>query len=485
MLVLGIDVGTQGARAIVSDLEGLVKAEVSEAFPPESLVSTSEGAFEQDPRMWRDALVRCLAKAVTELREQGLDASEVAAAAVTSTSGTLCLADGQGEPIGNAVMYSDTRAASVVPRIRAATTEWERKIGTRMSASYALTKAVWLADHDPRRLDQAQWLLSPVDLVTAWLTGTPGAADWTSALKWGYDIVDLAWPSLIWETLGLPEGKLPQVVAPGQAVGRICPAMSRATGLAPTTLVAAGATDGNASQLASGAASLGDWNSTLGTTLVLKGVTDEIVRDPEGRIYCHRHPDGWWLPGGASSTGADCLSLRFGAERLAALNAAALDRAPTDLIVYPLTRKGERFPFVEPEAQGFALGATDESETLYAAHLEGLAYVERLAYEVVASLGAKVGDRIYCAGGGSRSRAGLQIRADVLGKEMVVPEEESGAMGAAMLAARSSHYPKVEDAVSGMVRLQRPVAPRHEMASAYEERYGRFLDACRERGYLA
>jgi len=485
MLVLGIDVGTQGTRAIVSDLAGLVKAQVSEAFPPETLVSTSEGAFEQDPRMWRDALVRCLAKTVTALREQGLDASEIAAAAVTSTSGTLCLADPGGEPVGNAIMYSDARAASVVPRVMEATTGWQRKIGTRMSASYALTKAVWLADHDPRRLEKARWLLSPADLVTAWLTGTPGTADWTSALKWGYDVVDLAWPSLIWESLGLPEGKLPQVVAPGQAVGRISAAMARATGLSRTSLVAAGATDGNASQLASGAASLGDWNSTLGTTLVLKGVTEEIVRDPEGRIYCHRHPDGWWSPGGASSTGADCLSLRFGAERLASLNAAALDRTPTDLIVYPLTRKGERFPFVQPEAEGFTLSEADEVETLYAAHLEGLAYVERLAYEVVASLGAKVGDRIYCAGGGSRSRAGLQIRADVLGKEMVVPEEESGAMGAAMLAARSAHYPRVEDAVSSMVRLQRPVTPRHQMASAYEERYGRFLDACSERAYLA
>lgn len=484
MLVLGIDVGTQGARVIVADLTGAVKAEVTEAFPPETLVSTGEGAFEQDPRMWRIAVESCLRGVVATLREQGLDADAIAAAAVTSTSGTLCLCDTHGEPVGNAIMYSDTRAAEVVPALRAASVFWEEKVGTRMGASYALAKAVWLAEHEPRRLDEARWLLSPADLVAAWLTGAPGYADWTSALKWGYDVLDLQWPSFIWELLSLPQEKLPRVVAPGQPVGQISPATARATGLSPRTVVAAGATDGNASQLASGAASLGDWNSTLGTTLVLKGVTDALVCDPEGRIYCHRHPDGYWAPGGASSTGADCLTLRFGVDRLDALNALALKRAPTDLIVYPLTRRGERFPFVRPDAEGFCLGESTDEATLYAAYLEGMAYVERLAYEVVASLGARVGKRIYCAGGGSRSQAGLQIRADVLGKELVVPEHESGAMGAAMLAARSVHYAKVEDAVANMVRLRSPVIPRPERADAYAERYSRFVEACRQRGYL-
>jgi sugar (pentulose or hexulose) kinase len=485
MLVMGIDVGTQGARAMVTDLSGVVKAEVTESFGAETLVSTGEGAFEQDPRMWREALELCLTGVVSKLADQGVAADAIAAVAVTSTSGTLCLCDARGEPVGNAIMYSDARSAEVVPVVRAASAAWETKMVTRMGASYALTKAVWLAQADPGRVERARWLLSPADLVTGWLTGEPGVADWTSALKWGYDVVDLIWPPFIWEKLGVARAMLPRVVAPGQAVGRISSAVARATGLSPRTMVAAGATDGNASQLASGAASLGDWNSTLGTTLVLKGVTSELVRDPEGRIYCHRHPDGHWSPGGASSTGADCLTLRFGADRLEALNASALERSPTGLVVYPLTRRGERFPFVQPEAEGFALGQAPDDATLYAAYLEGLAYVERLAYEVVASLGAEVGPRIYCAGGGSRSAAGLQIRADVLGKELVVPQHEAGAMGAAMLAARASHYASVGEAVASMVRLRSPMRPRSDRAEAYQEGYGRFVEACRQRGYLA
>ncbi len=229
----------------------------------------------------------------------------------------------------------------------------------------------------------------------------------------------------------------------------------------------------------------GDWNSTLGTTLVLKGVSEQRLNDPLGRIYSHRHPDGFWLPGGASSTGADCLAQRFAPQRLAQLNAAALEHSPTDLIIYPLVRRGERFPFYKPEAEGFILGATDDERVYYAAHLEGLAYVERLAYEVLESLDAAVGATIYAVGGATQSAAGLQIRADVLGKCLRVPEVPSGAMGAAILAARACAFESVAAAAGHMVRYRETVEPRGQYGAAYEERYQRFLAACRARGYLA
>ena len=154
MLVMGIDVGTQGARAMVTDLSGVVKAEVTESFGAETLVSTGEGAFEQDPRMWREALELCLTGVVSKLADQGVAADAIAAVAVTSTSGTLCLCDARGEPVGNAIMYSDARSAEVVPVVRAASAAWETKMGTRMGASYALTKAVWLAQADPGRVER-------------------------------------------------------------------------------------------------------------------------------------------------------------------------------------------------------------------------------------------------------------------------------------------------------------------------------------------
>lgn len=484
MFVLGLDVGTQGVRALITDLEGNVRAEASSPFPLAQLVPSQSGVFEQDPCMWREAVYEVITDAVARFLQAGHVAEDIAALSVISTSGTLCLANDQGEPVGPAIMYSDTRAAAVAQEVQAAGAELAAKLGTRFSASFALSRMRWLQQHEPQRLERARWGLSPTDLVIGWLSGEWGRADWTNALKWGYDVVDLRWPDFIQTKLGLPGLKFPRVQSPGAIVGRVTPQVVERTGLSPQTLVVAGATDGTASQLASGAVAPGDWNSTLGTTLVLKGVSERLLRDPLGRIYCHRHPDGYWLPGGASSTGAECLAQRFDAGRLPQLNEAALERSPTDLVIYPLVRRGERFPFQKPEAQGFILGETGDEAEFYAAHLEGLAYVERLAYDVVRSLGATVGDTVHVAGGGTHSAAGLQIRADVLGVRLQVPQVPSGAMGAAILAARGCAFERVTEAAQAMVHYRRIVEPRESYRAAYTGRYQRFLAACRERGYL-
>ena len=484
MYVLGIDVGTQGARALIVDAAGKVHAEANVAFAPTALVAGPAGAFEQRPHRWREAAMAAIRSAVQRFKEGGHKAEAIAALSVTSTSGTLCLVDAAGKPLGNAIMYSDTRASVVAEEVQAAGAELAAKLGIRFNASYGLCKLRWLQRHDPHLLARARWVLSPTDLIIGWLSGEWGQTDWTNALKWGYDVVDLRWPSFIADALHLPADKLPQVGAPGRPLGHVSQEAAAATGLSLRTLVVAGCSDGNASQLASGAASPGDWNSTLGTTLVLKGVSASLLRDPLGRIYCHRHPDGYWLPGGASSTGADCLSQRFSAERLSELNALALARSPTDLVIYPLVRRGERFPFVVPEAEGFVLGEPEDEAGYYAAHLEGLAYVERLAYEVIGELGGVVGENIYAVGGATQSLAGLQIRADVLAKSLCVPQVPLGAMGAAILAARGCAYAAVSEAARAMVRIRRVVPPREEHYEAYSARYERFLEACRQRGYL-
>jgi sugar (pentulose or hexulose) kinase len=489
LFVMGIDVGTQGARAVVSDLHGRVLADAVSAFAVTELAAPRPGYFEQDPRHWREAAFDAIAAAVGRFQQSGHTAGEIAALSVTSTSGTMCLVDERGEPIGSAIMYSDARSSGVAEQVQAAGAAIADKLGTRFNASFALSKVCWVRLHESERLAQARWFLSPTDLVIGWLSGEWGVTDWTNALKWGYDVADLRWPAFIARTLDLPVEYFPRVQAPGTVIGEVASHAVARTGLGVHTRVVAGATDGTASQMASGAAMPGDWNSTLGTTLVLKGVSTTLLKDPQGRLYCHRHADSMgsqalWLPGGASSTGGDCLAQRFAADRLEHLNASALALSPTDLLIYPLVRRGERLPFLNADATGFALGEAANEEVFYAAHLEGLAYVERLCYQVVESLGAPVGDVLYVAGGGTHSAAGLQIRADVLDKQLLVPDVPLGAMGAAILAARGCAYGSVAEAVNKMVHCHQRVDPRSELHVAYGESYARFVTACRERGYL-
>ena len=100
MFVLGIDVGTQGARAIIVDRTGHLVAEGRSDFPVAALYTDEPGRFEQDPRHWRTALFAAIAVAVSSFKAQGHDAGEIAGISATSTSGTLCLVDASGEPVG-------------------------------------------------------------------------------------------------------------------------------------------------------------------------------------------------------------------------------------------------------------------------------------------------------------------------------------------------------------------------------------------------
>lgn len=480
-LLLGIDVGTQGARVLVCDAKGALVSQAGKPFPLGGSSKLPVGWFEQTPSDWWNAVVEALRAAIGKL-DNSADAIE--GISVTSTSGTVCAVDATGAPLGPAIMYNDGRAVVEAREVQEAGGTLSEKLGYRFNASFALPRILWLQRHDPTRYARAARFISPTDFILGKLTGSFEVTDWTNALKTGYDLIEERWPEFIEKNLGIPLSRLPRVVAPGTQIGGLTSEAARETGLVAGTRVVAGMTDGCASQVASGAVEPGQWNSTIGTTLVIKGVTREILRDPGGCVYCHRHPDGWWLPGGASNTGGECIARRFDPKHLEALGAQALKHSPTDVIVYPLARKGERFPFDNSEAEGFIEGDVSDEFISYAAHLEGVGYVERLAYETLEKLGAVVGDEIYAAGGAAGAAAWLQVRADILQRTMKVPENPGGAMGAAILAAAGTVHGGLVAATRAMVRIVKEVEPRSSMKQSYEERYQRFLGALRRRGFI-
>jgi sugar (pentulose or hexulose) kinase len=442
------------------------------------------------------AVTNCLRRVLADLRQQVHQPSVISALAVTSTSGTILPIDVNGKPLRPAVMYNDSRAQAEAEEVQAAGSELAATLGYRFNASFALAKILWLRRHEPKLFEQSHRFVHAADFIVGCLTGEYGVTNFSDALKTGYDVQQECWPDFIETKLAIPLERLPAVVRPGAVIAHVSPACAEATGLPPGSPVMAGMTDGCTSQISTGAVAPGDWNSTLGTTLVVKGVTEQILRDPQGRIYSHRHPAGYWLPGGASNTGGEAIALRFPQEKWAEFNAQVLEIAPTDTVIYPLVRLGERFPFAKPAAEGFVLDLVNGTITPYSpqpdlplaadytAHLEGVAYVERLAYEVLAGLGAEIGSTLYSAGGATRSRAWSQLRADILGRTLVRPEVTGGAMGVAIIAAAGTWYDGLIPAARVMVRLVERIEPRPFLAEAYESRYQQFKEACAARGYL-
>lgn len=476
-IIIGLDIGTSGARAMAVREDGTV---IHTATAPLPQPSTPEpGWSEQHPADWWSA-----ASIVLKQVAASLPAGEsVAGMAVDSTSGTIVPVDAKGTPLTPALLYNDGRAAAESSELNTLGAELCATMGYRFNASYALAKILWIRRHQPDIYEKTHKFLHAADVIVGQLTGDYTVTDTSNVLKTGYDLVHNRWPAFLGEA-GIDEYKLPRVVRSGEVIGTIRGEIADGLGLPRGIRVVAGASDGTAGFLSSGAVLPGDYNTTLGTTLVVKGVSTRIVIDPLGRIYSHAHPAGHWLPGGASNVGGECLQRRFAGANLAALDARVKDFVPTSVIVYPLVRKGERFPFVNPNAEGFMKGTPNDEAESFAAHLEGVAFVERWIYELLSDLGGGVGDSIYCTGGGSKSPVWMQLRADIMGRTLVRPMESEAAYGMAILAAAGTVYDgDLAGATRHMVKLGIHVAPEERMKPLWDEKYTQFRNACLERGY--
>ena len=455
---VGVDLGTTAVRVLAVSGDGVVLGRGERALAGRRAGSRHE----QDPETWwsgfgaacRDAL-----RATAPTRVRGL--------AVCGTSGTIVLVDRDGAPLIPALMYDDGRP-SEAQACRAGT-----------PPTWGLPKLLWLIEHQPELAGRARLAHQP-DFLTRRLAGAAVATDSSHALKTGYDLGAGAWPRRVRGLL--PAGLLPEVVRPGLSLGAVCPAAAAHTGLSAGTPIIAGMTDGCAAQIAAGALRPGDWSSVLGTTLVLKGAANAPIVDPTGVVYCHRAPDGEWLPGGASSCGGGAFAAAFPGRDLDELTRAARAHDETNVIAYPLAGQGERFPFRAAAADGFMLGEPADDGERFAALLQGVAFVERLCFDALERLGAPIDGELSFSGRAAANRHLSQLRTDVLGRAVRLVEPGDSAFGMAILAA--SPGDRLADVAGRMVRPGERFEPDRARGARLLARYRAFVEELRRRGWL-
>jgi len=470
-VVLGVDLGTQGCRVLSIDSRGVQLSSVCESLPPYQS-ELPAGWHEQDPEMWWGVIASCLQDTIHSLPSKTV----IKGIAVDSTSGTLVVVDQEGQVVHSAIMYNDSRSQAVVDDVRNFGAGLETSLGYQFGTSFALPKIVWylrnISDHNTGMLR----FLHAADFVVGHLTGNYSISDYSNALKSGYDVKNGCWPKFIQEDLGISLDSLPTIVTPGKLIGEVTRTASEETLLKAGIPVYAGATDGTAALIASGARNPGDWNSTLGTTLALKGLSKELLVDPKSRIYSHLHPNGLWIPSGASNTGGEWIAKEYPNITLSELDKAAKRFLPTKGIRYPLVRLGERFPFNNPSATGFQLGETNSAFEAFAVGLEGLAMLEKLAFETMSEVGASTDGDVFVTGGGAKSSLWLTIRASTLNRPLYRPKNSECAMGAAILAATGVWYGDLNAATQNMVCIEACYEPAQSLIDAYAEKYKAFIE---------
>jgi sugar (pentulose or hexulose) kinase len=402
-MYLGLDFGTTGARACVVDEAGSVVHQDRTDYPdPEN----------QTPTDWRQALL-------TLLRHLPPSASaQLRGIAIDATSASVLLCDEGLDPVSPALLYNDARAAAEAAELKHIA-----------PATSGLAKFLWLTRHTDTAT--ASHFMHQADWLAALLTGTGGVSDYHNALKTGYDVERLCWPNWV---LSLPHAHLlPQVIAPGAALGRVQKEIAQHFGINPECAVHAGTTDSIAASIATGVGEPGTAVTSLGTTIVLKLLSEKRVEAAQYGVYSHRFGK-LWLAGGASNAGGGVLRHYFSDAQLVELSARIDPSADSALDYYPLSHPGERFPINDPQfAPRVTPRPADDAQFLHGL-LQGLARIEAAGYAKLAELGATPLKSVTTAGGGAQNPVWTRMRERLLGVPLGIADHTEAAYGAALLS---------------------------------------------------
>jgi xylulokinase len=477
--LLGIDVGTGGAKALLVDTGGAV---IARAVTTYDLSTPHPQWAEQDPADWWNATVASIRRV---LEESGVEPGSIAGVGLTGQMHGMVLLDGPGAVLRPAILWNDQRTE---PQCRAIHERLGEDVVIRITGKPALTgftapKVLWVREHEPEVHAAAAHLLLPKDYVRFRLTGEhlidAADASGTSLL----DVGTRTWSAEVLDALEIPRGWLPAVAEsphPGAPIGA---EGADATGIPAGTPVVAGAGDQAAQAIGCGIIdATSPVSITVGTSGVVFAATGGCPIDDRGRLhtFCHAVPGGCHVMGVMLSAGGslkwyrDTLRPGVGYDALTA-EAATVPPGGEGLAFLPYLT-GERTPHPDPQARGGFVGLTlrHGPAHLTRAVMEGVTFGLRDALELVRERGVEA-RRVRVSGGGAESATWRRMMADVFDAEVAtVNVTEGAAYGAALLAGVGAGvYADVAEAARTTVRETSVTAPGAD-AAEYDAPYAAY-----------
>ncbi|MEA2511609.1 MAG: xylulokinase [Thermomicrobiales bacterium] len=484
--LLGIDLGTGSAKAIVVAMDGSVLGRGSAEYP---IHQPMPGYAEQDPEEWWRGTVRAVRAALADAGDVNITAIGLSG----QMHGTV-LVGADGEAIGPAIIWADTRSARQVEEI----TELigaERLIelaGSPLAVGFQAATIRWVQQEQPERWARVQIILLPKDYFRWRLTGVYATEPSDASSTLLLDVRTRDWSDEILRGLGVRRDQLPVIAESTAATGKLNSEAAAELGLPTGTPVIAGGADAPLAALAAGVVDPASMLLTISTGSQVILPTYEARIDPKGRIHtwcsclapeADRNRDSatgaaWYQMGATMASG---LAMRWLRDRVFDLpQEDAYDRMSSwaaktppgagGLLFLPYLA-GERTPHMDPQARGLFLGLTADHDRghLTRAVMEGATLALYDAYLVLASLGATPRQAIL-AGGGVRSALWRQIVADVFGIPILpLATVEGSAMGAALIAGAGVGELELTSAARAWARYDVPVLPNTQAHAIYEQ----------------
>ncbi len=485
----GLDVGTNVCRLIVFNESGEMLTSAYKEYP---LIS-SQGFLEIDPnKLWHSVCDVC--------REASLEVKDdpIEAIAVSAMGDTLIATNRNFEPVGNAILAFDTRSREQCERLvdQLGFENIFRVTGMPAHPMSTASKVLWMLDSAGKEGKIPARFMCTEDFVISRFTGTPILSWSTAGRTMMFNCSIKKWWAEMLNYLTIDEENLSKVVPSATTVGKISKRIAKDLGLSKDVIIVTAGHDQICSAIGSGAVKYGMVSDNTGTfECVIVGVDGirknevdmKVLADNNLAFYLHGPENLWaafaWFNSGsvinwcknnlfsleekqARAKGKDIFDLIF----------AELDDKPTKVQFMPhLTGTGT--PWLNPGASGVMVGfdlGTDRYD-IFKAVLQGIGYDLILNLESFEKAGISIKE-VRVTGGGSRSSKWVQLKADMMGREVTtVHMPEASAMGAAICAGTAvGKFGSIIEGAEQMTTLEKIYQPDmilHEKYMAAVECY--------------
>jgi len=477
-VLLGLDIGTGGTRAVLVDEDGDVVGSAAVEHAP--FRSPHPGWAEQDPEDWWRAAQGAIREVLSAAGSPAIEA-----VGLTGQMHGAVMLDAAGEVLRPSLIWCDQRTDEECDWLHA---EIGRERLIELTANpalpnFTLTKLLWVRKHEPEVFARIAHVLCPKDYVRYRLTGTYAMDVQEASGTLLLDVAHRRWSSEVARIAGIPESWLPELFESQEICAKVSEGGAGHIGVAAGTPVVAGAGDQGAGAVGMGILAPGSVSATIGTSGVVFAATAAPTRDPQGRLhtFCHAVPGRWHVMGVTQAAG---LSLRWLRDTIApgvdydTLTAAAAQvPAGSDGLLWTPYLLGERTPHLDSTARAAFVGLTagHTRAHLVRAVLEGVAYSLKDTFTLFGELGIPV-KGVRLGGGGARGPLWREIQAAVYGHTAdVLVAEEGGAFGAALLAGVGAGvWPDLEAACGAAIEVAQQIEPDAKTVERYSVGYQAF-----------
>ncbi len=443
---IGIDLGTSAVKLIIIDENLKIVKTASEDYP---ISFPQPNWSEQNPSDWWEAVQ----KGIRTLLD-GLTPSDIKGIGVGGQMHGLVLLDSDDNILRPAILWNDTRTGKQTDYLNnvIGKEKLQELTGNIAFAGFTAPKILWLQENEPDILKKCSKICLPKDYINYMLTGVfaTDVSDASGTLY--FDVEKRQWSKEMLNVLGISVSLLPSVFESGETIGR-----TSLFGL--NADVVAGAGDNAAAAIGTGTLSEGQCNISLGTSGTVFIPTERFVKTENPAIHSFCHANGKYHLMACILSAASCN--KWLNETVFESRYTTAVSKDNDLYFLPYL-SGERCPHNDGNVRGAFIGISHATsrEDMQRAVFEGVSF----AIKDCISLCPNEIKRATVCGGGSKSKAWMQILSNILDMELDIIENEGPALGGALLAAGKNINPQIEYTI----------IPDSSKMDSYERKYAKF-----------